>query len=346
MAMKFNDKLFEDLKKLTYEPAVIPAPNNLESVLTVCEQRCERARKDAFNSNCIIDGIPFTWDYTSYNAVVDPEDSSNNLDITYRILTFPMVKRTTTWKFFLDIEENGTLYISEGKGTQRTRIPLRMLNDLHWAQRKIIADTIRQLCRDDATAFEFCETHGALVTVDYSYILGRNVPTLKECQDCRGYKYITRAQCELRKCYSISNELPSYIVSIFRSDENYWYYTHLYDNRLYDDVHSLFMESNTCGGILPDFQDIIRSKSFNEKDVKDGISVIKNIPVGKRVFFDISILSVFENYKDIPDTDKANIFVKDSRYDRSPYFNDIIDIDLYNDKVLFEHDHNEVFNNR
>lgn len=118
MSQTFNDKAFSSLTvKDTYEP------QDLNSVMRVLGQRSDTARKDSLNHNCVLEGLPFTWSYYTgyYN---EHEDNS----VEHRVITFPMRKISTQWRFYLDISEDGEVCISEGKNTNRTSLRLADLN--------------------------------------------------------------------------------------------------------------------------------------------------------------------------------------------------------------------------
>lgn len=56
-----------------------------------------------------------------------------------------MLKISTGWRFYLDVEESGNLYISEGKGTRRTQIKLADLNAFSWTTRESIKFVLEHL---------------------------------------------------------------------------------------------------------------------------------------------------------------------------------------------------------
>lgn len=340
MAMKFNDFLFNELKKLTSKPLVIPAQPDLESILKVCEQRSDRSRKDAFNNNCIVDGIPFTWEYTIYDAIVNAEDPADHIDDVRRVLTFPMVKRTTGWQFFLDIEECGSIYISEGKGTNRTRISLRDLGCLHWGTRKLIADTIHELC-SNTTPFDFCKSHGGYVSVLYSYLATKNTSHISEMQECRGFKKSVGHDCDKILIHEHSGNEVVYILKCH--DNRTYYYRLIKNGDIFYDVEEITSGcEDTNGRELVGLSDV-----FLKEDKEDLLSILRNLEPSTRGFLDYRNKMFYEHWKDIPEDDRPEIFIKDTSIDKlcQPCFNDIEDIDLENDKVTFSHDHRYYYEN-
>lgn len=107
--LKFNENSFKSFRHYNNKEI------SLEHLLDVLNARSSRSILDTFNHNCIPYNI-FTW-------------VKNNDDET-KVLTVQMEKITTGFKFNLDIEENGKMFLSEGKDTRRTPLPTYELNNL------------------------------------------------------------------------------------------------------------------------------------------------------------------------------------------------------------------------
>ena len=107
--IKFNETIFNAFEQFSCDNDI----NSLEHIMDILNARSSRSIIDKFNHNCIPQNI-FTW-------------KKNNGD---KVLTVAMEKITTGFKFNLDIEENGKMFLSEGKDTHRTPLPAYELNNL------------------------------------------------------------------------------------------------------------------------------------------------------------------------------------------------------------------------
>lgn len=122
-SLTFNKIVFMSL----LASQTIESNNGLEQIMTMLNQRSDDSRKARVNHNCVFNGIPFTWEYRSYS----PSDGfAEGYDETIRIFTIPMHKISTGWDFYIDIEESGAVYLSEGKYTNRTKVNPNILMDL------------------------------------------------------------------------------------------------------------------------------------------------------------------------------------------------------------------------
>lgn len=130
-SLKFNTDVLIALDRPYNEKVTF---NQIINVLK--NQRSDISRRMALNHNCFLsqEEMPFSWHFN---------DRDNNY---VRVLSFPMVKKSTGWKFIMDFQDDGKIYLSEGKGTLRTEISLSKLNSLRWTVRKAIAEILEKLC--------------------------------------------------------------------------------------------------------------------------------------------------------------------------------------------------------
>lgn len=118
---KFNCELVDVFAtNMKYENEKIGLDHILYDILN---QSSDRSRTDKLNHNCVVKNF-FTW--TRYEQAV---------------VTFEMNKISTGWNFNLDIQDDGDIFISEGKDTNRTYINPGKLNVFS----KRTLDTIREI---------------------------------------------------------------------------------------------------------------------------------------------------------------------------------------------------------
>lgn len=139
---KFNDALFSALVNANNHRNYSSPDNGLENVLQVLCQASDESRSARLNHNCKIIGLPFCWHYWRGYG----DDATE-----VKVLSFPMTKVSTGWHFILDVEENGSIYLSEGRGTRRTSLKLSDLNAFSPSTRESMFAAISYVCNSSST---------------------------------------------------------------------------------------------------------------------------------------------------------------------------------------------------
>lgn len=182
--LKFNENSFNSFKHYNNKEI------SLEHLLDVLNSRSSRSILDTFNHNCIPYNV-FTW-------------VKNNDDET-KVLTVQMRKISTGFKFNLDIEENGKMFLSEGKDTHRTPLPVYELNNLSSKTK----NKIRQIIETFTTEGNWLREQdmfnrlGELLDNTNSYYL---LEKAKEQNEYKVLKYGTPINGKTECLISISNE--------------------------------------------------------------------------------------------------------------------------------------------
>lgn len=157
---KFNENIFNAFEHFSCDNDI----NSLEHIMDVLNARSSRSILDKFNHNCIPTNI-FTW--------------KKNDDT--KVLTIAMEKITTGFKFNLDIEENGRMFLSEGKDTPRTPLPTYELNYLSYNTKTFLrgllntitceSADVQTMFRDFSNHLEYNEAYKELTQKDDGYFL-------------------------------------------------------------------------------------------------------------------------------------------------------------------------------
>ena len=193
--LNFNDNLFSLLLNAEYAKS----RPSLNQIMNILSQKSDGSRKACINHNCRLAEMPFCWDYYLPENCYKMSTNSNRV----KVISFPMVKISTGWRFYLDIEDCGEIYISEGKGTRRTPVNPSILNDFSYSTRKEIYDTVADLCFTSAydgkslSPYEFLKRRGESPNCIYSYIESANVPSQTDVLEIYGFKHKTTADCEI-----------------------------------------------------------------------------------------------------------------------------------------------------
>lgn len=156
--LKFNENIFSAFEQYSYPE------NSLEHIMDILNARSSRSIIDKFNHNCIPTHI-FTW-----------KKNDNT-----KVLTVQMEKITTGFKFNLDIEENGRMFLSEGKDTIRTPLPAYELNNLSYNTKTFFRGLLNTITCEDCTVqdmfttfsnhLEYNEAYKELTQKDDGYFL-------------------------------------------------------------------------------------------------------------------------------------------------------------------------------
>lgn len=352
-SLKFNESNFSAL--LAWHIDSNNKIKSIESVLNVLRQSSDGSRLGKLNHNCRVSGIPFTWDYyTGYG-----EDRNQ-----IKVLTFPMCKISTGWNFYLDVEESGCIYLSEGFGTRRTSCKYSILNAFAPSTLASIADTIDFLCGRDRSKkeifFDIYRRFGGSGDLCYTKF-DHNTESLYNAYSFdNDYVYLEYMQKfesadayeEIKK----SNILKKIVVVKWEKDYDCWYCDFLVDNSAWH------IDCLTDVGSYPVNKD---SKTYEgdenlPKYAQDWlIKAIKSIPYGD---WKTGSYFCYESdngewkstriWSEIPEDKRVNLFIstdKDCRY----FYNDIREIDLSpednptsevcmrfgNGRAIFKYDH-------
>lgn len=318
--------------------------NKMDSLLAVLNQRSDRARKDAFNHNCVIVGNPFSWFYYGF------DDSSTS------VISFPMEKVTTGWRFFLDIEESGNLYISEGKHTNRTPLPTKAISWLSKSNQRAILETLEMLFSESE---HFCYDFARIIKEAdylYSYIPLSVVPNHKGLYGTTVYRCYESLGWENHQYGGESNKLVEdsenkdcwYVRFGGASSDPYCQIIHLCDGMtLYRNPENIYQFKTKNDDLFTTFEyDFPQSHWINQIDFGECY--------GGKSFF-IANNKKYEHWSEIPEELRPRIFVEDSQYnlvrcsilDNTPSrifcFDDIEDIVLNTNlaiQISFKHRHN------
>lgn len=297
---------------------------SIESVLNVLTQSSDNSRLGKLNHNCRISGIPFTWDYRSGDKQI-------------RVLTFPMSKISTGWDFYLDIEESGYIYLSEGINTRRTYCKASILNSFSPSTMHQIADVIDLLCGADMDKEKIffdiyrrfggrgieiynrydseCKSLDTAYTFDHDYVYVEYMQNFESACEHE----------EIRK----SNMLKKIAVVRWDSEDDCWYVDFILDNSAYH-IDCLINAST---------YEVKKDLTFDEEDdipiyAKAWlIKAIKSVPYGdwkNGSYFcyesDNGEWKSTRLWSKIPEDKRVNLFI--STEDRRYFYNDIREIDL------------------
>lgn len=155
---KFNEKAFNAIKVLFDDDE----STDLQGILTVLNQASDASRLAKLNHNCIISDLPFGWTYYK-----------NYGETMIKVVTFPMIKQSTGFRFYLDIEEDGDVYISEGKNTNRTYLMPSNLNAFSPRTQRMIATVLESIVNGRSKSDLF-DLYKKFLSADYSFICGMN----------------------------------------------------------------------------------------------------------------------------------------------------------------------------
>lgn len=319
----FNNTNFESLLAWHIQNSNI----SIESVLNVLRQSSDNSRLAKLNHNCKISGIPFTWDYRSGDKEI-------------RVLTFPMCKISTGWDFYLDIEESGYIYLSEGINTRRTYCKASILNSFAPSTMHAIADTIDLLCGADMNKekifFDIYRRFGGRGDLRYSKFDHETESLYNLYAFNSDYKYLEYMQKfesadayeEIKK----SNILKKIVVIKWEEDYDCWYADFLVDNSAWH------IDCLNDVGSYPIKEDLTYDGDENlPKYAQDWlIEAVKSVRYrsgaksGSWFCYESPVALKFEStrlWSEIPEDMRVNLFVstdKDCRY----FYNDITEINL------------------
>lgn len=315
--------------------------DKMESLLNVLNQRSDRARKDAFNHNCVIIGNPFAWFYYGF------DDSSTC------VISFPMEKVTTGWRFYLDIEESGNLYISEGKYTNRTPLPTKAISWLSKSNQRAILETLEMLFSESE---HFCYDFARIIKEAdylYSYIPLSVVPNHKELYGTTVYRCYKSLGWQNHQYDGESNKLVEesentdcwYVKFGGSFSDPYCQILHLCDGiTLYCNPENIYQFKTKHDTFTKFESEFPQNHWLNQIDFGECY--------GGKSFF-IANNKKYERWSQIPEELRPRIFVEDSAYTlvrnlnkkvtRFFCFDDIEEIILNTNlaiQISFKHSHN------
>ena len=327
----FNNTNFESLLSWHIQNSNI----SIESVLNVLRQSSDNSRLAKLNHNCKISGIPFTWDYyTGYG-----EDKKQ-----IKVLTFPMSKISTGWDFYLDIEESGYIYLSEGINTRRTYCKASILNSFAPSTMHAIADTIDLLCGRELSKkeifFDIYRRFGGCGDLRYSKIDMNTESVYNMYAFNSDYKYLEYMQKYDNQNYVDevihSNCGGRLVVVQWAESHNCWYTDFLVDDSTW---HIDALMDVGCYPIKEDltFDGDESTKGYIQRTLIYAVKSVMNKPNAKSgSWFCYGVCDLDTNFSrwestrlwsEIPEINKRHIFVstdKDSRY----FYDDITEINL------------------
>ncbi|MBP5597289.1 MAG: hypothetical protein J6Y02_18040 [Pseudobutyrivibrio sp.] len=342
----FNSSLFSALSEINYYKTV--NSNSLEAVLKVLNQTSDTSRKDRLNHNCRINGLPFCWSYfTGYGDEA----------VEHKVLSFPMTKISTGWAFVLDIEENGNLYLSEGKGTNRTQLKLSDLNAFSPSTREAIYYTIEHLCNsrsekvDAEELFYFYKQtcSDAAVETVYQVFDDTDQPYLYRAQQIKDIFETRYLQFDCRfdnpNPYddALAVEPKKHVIMVRWSEEHgCWYADFVFDGEAWgfnclNDAGTYQVDDNTLALNLIDEdtgeidKDTMGYKlsSKMEGEIESAVYEVAHLPEGSKTGSWIVIPGkgyCYRRWSEVPEEDRIHIFVAPTGTPK--YYDDIEELDF------------------
>lgn len=326
----------------------IESNNGLEQIMTMLNQRSDDSRKARVNHNCVFNGIPFTWEYRSYSC---SDGFAEGYDETVKIFTIPMHKISTGWDFFIDIEESGAVYLSEGKYTNRTKVNPNILMDLRPSIRGRILSMLRILTDEHPTGepnesvsyyfdrFEFYKL--AYMEPDFVYGFYEH-GDYKECQKIgNATKIVDHAFVKPES--SCENPTVYFIGKPQRDSENRYYRNCviLHNNISIDgiddirnrkpDFKLMFDDYKLCPVCDSDTRytrtgEIYNFSGMSGRELKDFFRGIDDSD--REYFYVISDHLAVQKWSEIPEIRRPRIFVGDPSEDSNNYYDDVEELDL------------------
>lgn len=345
MRKSFNENTFLNL--------VSNAPvntNKMDLLMNVLNQRSDKSRLNSFNHNCIIINNPFCWSY-DYN------------DEYRSVISFPMEKISTGWRFFLDIEESGDMYLSEGRHTNRTPLPTNAISWLSRSTQKKILETLEMLFTESE---RFCYDFASIIKEPdylYSYIPLSVVPNLEGVYGTTVYDCYESLGWENHQYHGESTKLVEESESkdcwYAKFVNGKWQICYVYDGM------TLYKNPKNIYQFKINHEDLFKTVEPDSNHWLNQIDLGEFC--GNKSFF-IAKNKKYEKWSEIPEELRPRIFVEDSQLNvvslsnnttsRFFCFDDIKDIILNTNLgiiVLFKHRHNlpegwaydwEVFNQK
>ena len=343
----FNKALFSALSEINYYKTV--NSNSLENVLKVLRQSSDTSRRDRLNHNCRISDHPFCWSYfTGYG------DDATKI----RVLSFPMTKISTGWDFYLDIEENGALYLSEGKGTARTQLKTSDLNAFSPSTREDIVTTIEHLCNSSATdkvdpeeLFWFYKQTLTDAAVETAYQVFDNTdqPYLYKAQQIKDIFETRYLQFDKRfdnpNSYddALAAEPKKHIIMVRWSEEHScWYADFVFDGEAWDfnclnDAGTYQVDDNTLALNITDEdtgevdKDTMGYKISNKlkSEIEAAVYEVAHLPEGSKEGSWIVIPvkgRCYRKWSEIPEEDRIHLFVAPTGV--AKYYDDVEELDF------------------
>lgn len=357
MPKSFNNALFSALMYISFNTGT-----SLDDVLRVLDQSSDESRIARLNHNCRISGIPFCWSYcTSYCA--DGTETRN------KVLSFPMTKISTGWKFILDIEENGRLYLSEGKGTRRTILRLSRLNDFSPSTCNAIRKTIAYLCDSNSEKvgaedlfYFYKQTVDPEVETAYSVAKGDVQPTsiyralqIEGIPETRHLQYWSGYENPNPHDEVLADQPKKHVVMVkWHNNLNIWYADFVFEDEAWgfscmSDAGSfpIFDKSFKLDDVdedtgMPDPEWIgnkmsLKLRSELENAVKSVASQGDDAKSGSWIV--VSGKDCYRRWSEIPERDRIHIYIAPSG--DPEYFDDIEELDFSpeGEKCLFKNWH-------
>lgn len=319
--------------------STIESNNGLEQIMTVLNQRSDTARRMSINHNCIFNGIPFTWDYESVGT-------------RNKVFTIPFHKISTGWDFYLDIEESGDMYISEGKFTNRTKTNPSVFMELRPSIRNRILSMLTILTAEHPNGepnesvsyyfdrFEFYKL--SYMEPDFVYGFYEH-GDYKECQRIGNADKIVD-HAFVNPVSSCENPTVYFIGKPQRDSENRYYRNCviLHNNISIDgiddiryrkpDFKLMFDDYKLCPVCDSDTRytrngEIYNFSGMSGRELRDFFSGVDDSD--REYFYIISDRLAVQKWSEIPELRRPRIFVLDK--DSNCYYDDVEEIDLDDD---------------
>lgn len=331
-SINFNKIIFASLLA---SQTIESSNNGLEQIMTMLNQCSDDSRKARVNHNCVFNGIPFTWDYN--------DDK--------KVFTIPMHKISTGWDFFIDIEESGDIYLSEGKYTRRTKCNPTILMDLRPSIKNRIYAMLRILTSEHPTGepnesvsyefdrFEFYKLSYIEPNLVYGFYAHGDY---KECQRIGNADKIVD-HAFVKPVSSCENPTVYFIGKPQRDSENRYYRNCVIlnnntsidgiddirnrkpDFKLMFDDHKLkpVCDSDTRYTRSGEIYDFSGMSGLELRDFFSGID-----DSDREYFYVIHDRMAVQKWSEISEIRRPRIFVGDPNEDSYNYYDDIEEIDL------------------